>query len=180
MKTYGPWFNIKMSSYQYRKSHCGDKTVVRSSYLHNGSSYTGTWRHLYIESGPWICDRWQPREKTCQYHSYWCSGDASAVLPMHDKPVLHEEGFQLSVLSGSWNDRKYKYTFMFSTNHSIRGRLRKYLLTAHICVTWPIRFDWIHFIVIEHFVVVVVFVAFTRLGHNVELIAKASVFCLKL
>ena len=37
----GPWFNIKMSSYQYRKSHCGDKTVVRSSYLHNGISYTG-------------------------------------------------------------------------------------------------------------------------------------------
>ena len=33
-------FNIKMSSYQYRKSHCGDKTVVRSSYLHNGISYT--------------------------------------------------------------------------------------------------------------------------------------------
>ena len=28
-------------SYQYRKSHCGDKTVVRSSYLHNGISYTG-------------------------------------------------------------------------------------------------------------------------------------------
>ena len=26
----GPWFNIKMSSYQYRKSHCGDQTVVRS------------------------------------------------------------------------------------------------------------------------------------------------------
>ena len=22
------WFNIKISSYQYRKSHCGDKTVV--------------------------------------------------------------------------------------------------------------------------------------------------------
>ena len=36
----GPLFNIKMSSYQYRKSHCGDKTVVRSSYLHNGISYT--------------------------------------------------------------------------------------------------------------------------------------------
>ena len=25
----GPRFNIKMSSYQYKKSHCGDKTVVR-------------------------------------------------------------------------------------------------------------------------------------------------------
>ena len=43
----GPWFNIKMSSYQYRKSHCGDKTIVRSSYLHNGISYTGKMTSLY-------------------------------------------------------------------------------------------------------------------------------------
>ena len=43
----GPRFNIKMSSYQYRKSHCGDKTVVRSSYLHNGISYTGKTATLY-------------------------------------------------------------------------------------------------------------------------------------
>ena len=43
----GPWFNIKMSSLQYRKSHCGDKTVVRSSYLHNGISYTGKMTSLY-------------------------------------------------------------------------------------------------------------------------------------
>ena len=43
----GPLFNIKMSSYQYRKSHCGDKTVVRSSYLHNGISYTGKMSSLY-------------------------------------------------------------------------------------------------------------------------------------
>ena len=43
----GPRFNIKMSSYQYRKSDCGDKTVVRSSYLHNGISYTGKMASLY-------------------------------------------------------------------------------------------------------------------------------------
>ena len=43
----GPWFNIKMPSYQYRKSHCGDKTVVRSSYLHNGISYTGKMVSFY-------------------------------------------------------------------------------------------------------------------------------------
>ena len=44
-----PWprFNIKMPSYRYRKSHCGDKTVVRSSYLHNGISYTGKMASLY-------------------------------------------------------------------------------------------------------------------------------------
>ena len=44
----GPWFNIKMSSYQYRKSCCGYKTVVRSSYLHNGFPILIRW-HLYIE-----------------------------------------------------------------------------------------------------------------------------------
>ena len=43
----GPRFNIKMSSYQYRKSHCGDKTVVKSSYLHNGISYTGKMASFY-------------------------------------------------------------------------------------------------------------------------------------
>ena len=37
----GPWFNIKMSSYQHRKSHCGDKAILRPSFLHNGISYTG-------------------------------------------------------------------------------------------------------------------------------------------
>ena len=39
-KETGLWFNI-------RKSHCGDKTVVRSSYLHNGISYTGKMSSLY-------------------------------------------------------------------------------------------------------------------------------------
>ena len=29
----GPWFNIKMPSYQYRKTHCGDKMIIRSSCL---------------------------------------------------------------------------------------------------------------------------------------------------
>ena len=41
------WFNIKMLSYQYRKSHCGDKTILRPSYLHNGISYTGKMASLY-------------------------------------------------------------------------------------------------------------------------------------
>ena len=43
----GGWFNIKMSSYQYRKSHCRDKTILRPSYLHNGISYTGKMTSLY-------------------------------------------------------------------------------------------------------------------------------------
>ena len=55
----GPWFNIKMSSCQYRKSHCGDKTILRPSYLHNGISYTGKMTSLYWirpqESGSPVC-----------------------------------------------------------------------------------------------------------------------------
>ena len=42
----GGCLNIKMLSYPYRKSHCEDKTVVRS-YLHNGISYTGKMTSLY-------------------------------------------------------------------------------------------------------------------------------------
>ena len=38
-KRAGGCFNIKMSSYQYRESHCGD--------LHNGISYTGKMASLY-------------------------------------------------------------------------------------------------------------------------------------
>ena len=36
-----------MLSYLYRKSHCGDKTILRLSYLHNGISYTGKMTSLY-------------------------------------------------------------------------------------------------------------------------------------
>ena len=43
----GSWINIKVPSYQYRKCHRGDKTVVRSSYLQNGISYTGKMTSLY-------------------------------------------------------------------------------------------------------------------------------------
>ena len=36
-----------MTSYLYRKSHCGDKTILRPSYLHNGISYTCKTTSLY-------------------------------------------------------------------------------------------------------------------------------------
>ena len=47
----------KMSSYQHKKSQCGEKTILRPSYLRNGISYTGKATSLYIWSGPrlFIC-----------------------------------------------------------------------------------------------------------------------------
>ena len=43
----GGQFNINMPTYRYRKSHRGDKTIFRPSYLHNGISYTGKMTSLY-------------------------------------------------------------------------------------------------------------------------------------
>ena len=57
----GPWFNITMSSYPYRKSHCADKTILRPSYLHNGISYTGKTASLYwigVLVFKWIAVTW--------------------------------------------------------------------------------------------------------------------------
>ena len=46
-------FNVlKMSSYQYRKLYCGDKTDVRSSYFCDGNSYTGKTSLFSIT--PWL------------------------------------------------------------------------------------------------------------------------------
>ena len=59
MRYTGPWFNINMTSYQHRKSHCGDKTILRPSYLHNWIPYTGKTTSLY-----WI------RAQVCVMHSY--------------------------------------------------------------------------------------------------------------
>ena len=36
----GPQFKMKKQSYQYRKFHCGDKIVIRLSYLYHGICYT--------------------------------------------------------------------------------------------------------------------------------------------
>ena len=38
---------LKIPSYQYRKFHCGDKTVIRSAYIHNETSYIGNMASLY-------------------------------------------------------------------------------------------------------------------------------------
>ena len=63
---YGPWFNIKKPSYQYRKSHCGDETVLGSSYLNNGISYTSKVASLYW-TNPLVMARFFSLEMTKIY-----------------------------------------------------------------------------------------------------------------
>ena len=68
--TPGGQINIKMWSYQYRKSHCGDKTIWRPFYLHNGISYTGKMTSLY-----WI------RALTATSCSWFQRGGDTEVTP---------------------------------------------------------------------------------------------------
>ena len=58
-----------MPSYQYRKSHCGDKRILWPSYLHNGISYTGKTTSLY-----WIRALVTPYDDTdlSQHWLRWC------------------------------------------------------------------------------------------------------------
>ena len=134
----GPWLNIKMSSYRYRKSHCGDKTVIRSSYLHNGISYTTSignpivvirrskdrlistmgfpilvrW-HLYTESPSWIqLHNWQKswRNLTMKW-LWWFHKNAYEILFPTDQWV---EGLWLKTTTKMYcnNDE-----IIFHTNH---------------------------------------------------------------
>ena len=82
----GPRFNIKMSSYQYSKSHCGDKTVVRSSYLHNGISYTGKMSSLY-----WIraLDHWTASQNVSARDPHWLLGMLNFMATLVPKGKLH-------------------------------------------------------------------------------------------
>ena len=43
----GPQFNIKITSFRYWKSHCGDKPILRPYYLHNRISYTDKMTSFY-------------------------------------------------------------------------------------------------------------------------------------
>ena len=133
-----PWFNINMSSYQYRKSHCGDKTVVRLSYLHNGISYTGKMTSLY-----WIraLNIWG---ELYQNHGCWCLGSlhcyvissvgalapcnvrsSTILLNMWDKWVLcfHVEEYQLPVPSQCWEMAKKNVSTLSFLRNKIQTRV---------------------------------------------------------
>ena len=55
IQTPGVWFNIKILSYQYRNSHCGDKMILRLSNLHNGIFFTGRMTFFIIPPAKRSC-----------------------------------------------------------------------------------------------------------------------------
>ena len=88
----GGHFNIKMSSYQYRKSHCGDKTVVRSSYLHNGISYTGKLTSLYWIRPLASCEGNPPF--TCGFPSQRDSNVENITISWHHHMKMQSKNYR--------------------------------------------------------------------------------------
>ena len=88
----GPWFSIKMSSYQYRKSHCGDKTILRLSYLHNGISFTGKTTSLHWIGALIIF--FQSKQQNYLQESHWvnCPSLRDATGKFPDYPADDEGG----------------------------------------------------------------------------------------
>ena len=89
----GGWFNIKMLSYQYRKSNCGDKTILRPSYLHNGISNPGKTISLFwiVAQDIWFRFLWHSATK----QMWWLANPD----PVSRKLKLGFDWFQLSLAS---------------------------------------------------------------------------------
>ena len=72
-------FNIKMTSYQYRKPHIGNKTILRPSDLHNGISYTGKTSLYWIGAQTVFTRIWDPfinMRLPLVIPSYLCNGNS--------------------------------------------------------------------------------------------------------
>ena len=106
----GPWFNIKMTSCQYRKSHCGDKTILRPSYLHNGISYTGKMTSLYWIRSYWFCfneltSPWHPQRRTSTHVPSKCEQNlehAIHILCPADDVIITSLWRQSDVATSFW------------------------------------------------------------------------------
>ena len=133
----GPWINIKILSYQYRKSHCGDKTVVRSSYLHNGISYTGKMSSLYWFRPLGSYDNWHDTTIYRQFSAAPFSWLHNRLLTELMSPTSRLEvnyGISSQDLHGKWEvihvtfeivtysdlriDRKWKYWVLRKTQNT--------------------------------------------------------------
>ena len=110
-----------MSSYQYRKSHCGDKTVVRSSYFHHGISYTGKMSSLY-----WI----RALVFNC-FQSYW-NRYLILSLSWHE-PKINNFTIRIKGMKTSKKSLKYEYIDITSAVYS-RYFSNDYILNSRLFI----------------------------------------------
>ena len=116
---------------QYRKSHCGDKTVVRSSYVHNGISYTGKMTSLY-----WI----SPLEPLCRILHRSMYVNCGQIKIYHDeKTVVHLANKFENITENKTYSKEYSVVEAWCDILQNSGWFVNHFL-GH---KWPIN-TWIH------------------------------------
>ena len=93
-----------MSSYQYRKSHCRDKTILRPSYLHNGISYTDKMASLcWIRAQvPFSIHGWS-RSQSMREEFYMCNVFLTGSNLAQPQTENRSRSFHLRLLAGKWH-----------------------------------------------------------------------------
>ena len=96
-----------MSSYQYRKSHCGDKTILWLSYLHNGIS--STIDEIFILNQPAGVSS---ASVVAVLHDYGCSHGCSRtftkmLLPTHSNKTRRSENDNIPQPLDQWTNSSF-------------------------------------------------------------------------
>ena len=134
-----------MPSYQYRNSHCGDKTIVRWSYLHNGEigmSYNGKMASLY-----WISPKHTILIECLLWSYYPGAFSSNQVIATHLKidkstgapssKVLHGIYYMTGYQDRQWPSGDNLNQFAVSLRHQLIEALEKNHFQANFSDWWP-------------------------------------------
>ena len=156
-ETSGSRFNIKMTSYQYKKSHCGDKTILRPSYLHNGISYTGKTTSLYW-IGALLCSHMAMEWKVVwfaktDFLTHWGRDKMAAIsqTDIFQQIFLNENVWiaikiSLEFVSRGPTNNSPSLVQMMACRWLGYKPLSEQMMVSllmHICLTWPQWDNWI-------------------------------------
>ena len=134
-------FNIIMLSYNYRKSHCGDKAIGRPSCLHNGISYTVKTSSLY-----WI----GPLMSFSSCHAMGVSGisipfpDFLAFANDHKTCFffkLHWKWY-LYVMTLHYKMAMRIYLFSYPSTSNLKKKQKNYQLKIFLSITYILMTDY--------------------------------------
>ena len=103
--------SMMMTSYQYMKSHCGDKTILRPYYLHNGISYTGKMTSFY----------WIGAMIFIQHWNFKSSRDEELVLILETTPGFLADYIIIKThVRGFFNTDLHEVSWHFATHEAVR------------------------------------------------------------
>ena len=143
MRGPGPWFNTKVPSYQYRKSHYGDKTILQPSYLHNATHYTGKTASLYWIRAQVSANDSQIAPTVCTGVVSLCAADLPNIYADQCLPTIIYHPIPLLVVIQVRSPRCWHPVVQGVDNHD-RGSYCQFcyrICICFLCSSWIIHFS---------------------------------------